>query len=309
MKGRGEMASVASSAGVATDAILEGEKRAPSNSPLGVKKSTSAHLSLDRLSFVGDLDLKKDRAGQLTSQAWENWLHDFGVKGRRFTKFPYHYLIETVAGYRVETKAVNAHIPDVRVDFNPNQCCGWRDSLPKLIGAMKRPRITRLDFAIDYRLDLSEWAFITQRPVKSCRYYSAAGKLETLYLGATRSAIRFRIYNKAEESGSVGVWWRVEAQCRFEPDDNPLHCHPFALLSVSRPGEGLDIEEKALLFYLQNFPDALGELSKYKRKRVKALLRSDNCIHLSPSPRQAFEDQAGAILSVLRQVFHKEKKS
>jgi len=287
----------------------QGQKTGLSNSRSTIKKSTgtaSALLSLDRLSFVGDLAAHKDRNGEITSNLWESWLNDYGVKGRRFSKFPYRHLINTVAGYTVELKEPNAQVPDVRVDFNPAACPGWRDSLPLLVSGMRYSRITRLDFAVDYRLDLSEWNFITENPVKSCRFFSRSGKLETLYLGAADSAIRFRIYNKAEESGSPGVWWRVEAQCRFRPDDNALNCHPFSLLSVVRPGEGLSIEDKALLHYLQAFPDAIGELSQYKRSQYRKLLKSsDNTLTLNPSPAQVFSDQVGSIVHILASIFPK----
>jgi len=281
-------------------------KTGHSNSRSTIKNSSvTAALVLDRLSFVGDLDGMKDRHGEITSQAWESWLNDFGVKGRRFSKYPYRHLISTVSGYTVELKEPNAHIPDVRVDFNPSTCPGWRDSLGILVGGMRYPRITRLDFAVDYRLDLSEWNFITENPVKSCRFMSRAGKLETLYLGASDSQLRFRIYNKAEESGLPGIWWRVEAQCRFRPGDNPFHCHPFSVLSVVRPGEGMSIEEKALLHYLQAFPDAIGELSQYKRSRYRQLLKSENCLTLSPSPAQVFQDQCSGIIQTLAGIFPK----
>jgi hypothetical protein len=274
----------------------------PSNSQI---PTAFPAMHLDRLSFVGDFDgIHYDALYESkTSLSWEKWLSHYGVLGRRFAKYPYHYLIQTSAGYTVETKQKGTHIKDVRVDFNPAKTDDWRCSLPLLVASLKRIHITRLDFAIDYPLDLSEWQFLTDSAVKSCRFASASGKLETLYLGASSSPVRFRIYNKGLESGSPETLWRIEVQCRFGPNDNPFQIHPFKALTVSKSGEGFSVTEKALLHYLHTFPEAFGELTKDQRPRVKALLKSQHSIFLNPSPAEVFAFRAPQIIDTLAQIF------
>jgi hypothetical protein len=278
---------------------------APSREPDPSNSRLSYHfVSLDRLSFVGNLTIPvHPKTGERTSALWEKFLNSVDFKGRRFAGYPYLYNLDTYSGVCIQIADQSSEISDVRVDFNPNQCKGWENTVKAICANLRDIRITRTDYAIDYQIDLSEWQFTHNPLLKSCTYRSRSGQLETLYLGGADSPLRIRIYNKQLESKLSEPRWRIEAQCRF-PVDVPYHTVlPFAGLTVCKPYEGFSLKEQMAIEYFTNHPDKLSQMSKpYARKIRRLIDLGDNTVHLAPGPHELFLSQSGSIQFNLSQM-------
>jgi len=165
---------------------------------------------------------------------------------------------------------------------------------------MKDIRMTRIDIAIDYfgvtKFEELYWHDLTNRR-KRIIYLSPSGVLETLYIGSGGSEKRFRIYDKAKEQDdySRGKWWRVEVQIRSEElEDNPFQ----DIKATWKQAEGLSITEKALLNYLIQYPDEIGQLSKNARTKYKRLMQ-EKCREFSPQPYEVYEKEKARIKNEL----------
>jgi hypothetical protein len=113
-----------------------------------------------------------------------------------------------------------------RMEFNPNNVKNLK-LVDDIIKRTKYPNITRIDWAVDYKeRDFNLYEFRLGQARKTIEYRSRGGKLETKYLGSTKSDKFIRIYNKAlerhvkkmriesdneEEIDLKEKWWRVEA--------------------------------------------------------------------------------------------------
>ena len=113
-----------------------------------------------------------------------------------------------------------------RLEFNPNKLeKQYLTFYFNIIKRIKFPNVTRIDWAVDYEEDMSQYNFRQLTSRKTIEYRSRSGKLETLYHGSLKSDKFTRIYNKAlekkrsrlklvdedEEISVKEVLWRVES--------------------------------------------------------------------------------------------------
>jgi hypothetical protein len=197
-------------------------------------------------------------------------LVDINRKG--YAKWPYRYQFTTNDGLTIQTKDKNSDVQDLRFDFNP-QTCDYKRVLKRFRNALIDLRVTRLDFAQDYDLNLSRCSFATMIPVKSCQFRARSGALETIYLGATDSLHRFRIYDKGAEMNLPITKWRIESQQRFAKNENWFDFKPFERLIIQIPQFAtLKINERAMCEYLLSNPDGFKELNDRTRSKYKTLL-------------------------------------
>jgi len=244
-------------------------------------------LTLDRVSFVADVLFPSHLSNVLAN--------DLGIKARQSAPYPYQTSVSHVAGIHISFADPSADVPAVRFDFNPaKMVLNPKKILWPYLFALKNVRITRLDFAVDYPSDLSGCFFSLINPVKTTRYFSPSGKLETLYLGAPGSSSRFRIYDKALESKIYGqTLWRVEVQQNFGKDDRPSLdvSNPFHALTVSFPvPDGLSFTRQVMFLHLLAHPSDLSKLSKQAASEYQALLKQATPDFLL-SPVQVYEEQ------------------
>lgn len=233
-------------------------------------------MKIDRITFVGNIAkhlIKKNADGEYTHL--DKLLAPvLGFSRRTKAQFPYRWQLVTDDGLMIQIADMKATVPQLRIDFNP-QTTQYKQHLKSFVRSMIDVRVTRLDYAHDYDLNLSRVKFQLQRMVKTCTFRSGSGKLETLYLGAKDSPLRFRIYDKAKEQGESGTLWRIEAQCRFGKTDDWFYFLPFENFVMCNPNfDGLKIQERALLEYLINH-DAWHELDAKSRKKYKSLMYGD----------------------------------
>lgn len=233
-------------------------------------------MKIDRITFVGDVAkhlIKKCPLGE--------YIHldkilapVLGFTRKTSAKFPYRWQLVADDGFTIQIADMKASVPQLRIDFNP-ETTEYKHHLKSFLRTMVNVRVTRLDYAHDYDLNLSNVKFQLQRMVKTCTFRSGSGKLETLYLGAKDSPLRFRIYDKAKEQGETGTKWRIEAQARFSKNDDWFYFQPFENFVMCNPNyENLKIQEKALLEYLINH-DAWHELDAKTRKKYKELMKGN----------------------------------
>lgn len=128
---------------------------------------------------------------------------------------------------KLKGQAFNAR--PFRMEFNPNKLRTVdTEILNTIIPYLEDISITRADLAFDFfNLDCSEFILEKKgRPTATKEWRDKNGKLETKYLGASRSEKQIRLYNKKVEQLENGSeedkefakqfqhWWRLEFQLR-----------------------------------------------------------------------------------------------
>jgi len=234
-------------------------------------------MLIDRISFVANWRKglnKMDKDGETT--ALNNALAPLMMSMRRtFAKYPYRYQFSFDDGLIIQVATDTKKVPTLRFEFNP-QTTDYKRVLSRFDNSLVDIKITRLDYAQDYDLNFSRVLFGTKTPVKSCVFRSRSQALETLYLGAPDASIRYRIYDKALESGIPMITkWRIEAQVRFTSDVEPYtSLRPFKNLIINEPDyDYLSVKERALVIYLLENPDGFKELAPATRSKYKKLIK------------------------------------
>lgn len=195
----------------------------------------------------------------------------------------------------------------VRIEFNPNKVYKEEEEFLKehFLPCLKHVSPTRIDLAVDVNVDLSEYKiFETNTSRKSHEYKNSHGKRETLYMGSQQSDEQIRVYNKAEErlkevkkmlkddkenevlQSQVeelenNPWWRFEFQWRDEEkwdcliakrkEDKTPKGTPFDNFRIVQFAyENIrDLNDRALIKYLEESPQGWDELKDNKRKKKK----------------------------------------
>lgn len=121
------------------------------------------------------------------------------------------------------------HARPFRLEFNPNKLRPIdKKIIDIIIPYLEDISISRADLAFDlFEVDCSEFILEKKgRPTATKEFRSNLGKLETKYLGASRSEKQIRLYNKKLEQLENGTpaekefanqlshWWRLEFQLR-----------------------------------------------------------------------------------------------
>ena len=128
---------------------------------------------------------------------------------------------------KLKGQAFNAR--PFRMEFNPNKLRTVdTEILNTIIPYLEDIAISRVDLAFDiFEVDCSEFILEKKgRPTATKEWRDQNGKLETKYLGASRSEKQVRLYNKKVEQLENGSeedkkfaqqfqhWWRLEFQLR-----------------------------------------------------------------------------------------------
>ena len=175
-----------------------------------------------------------------------------------------------------------------RMEFNPNKLRTVdTEILNTIIPYLEDIAISRVDLAFDlFEVDCSEFILEKKgRPTATKEWRDQNGKLETKYLGASRSEKQIRLYNKKVEQLENGSdedkkfaqqfqhWWRLEFQLRsrsveeiFEVIDSVIF-KPFNF-------EGLGIEAQLYLLALTRDKGIWNKVSKNTRTKYKKLLQT-----------------------------------
>ena len=233
-------------------------------------------VSIDKLTILGDICTDK------FEPIINNNRYGF-IEGSGLAKHPYDrnfYMADGSLLQYSKTSGMRA----LRYEFNPNKINDDKEkihsrSVAECIATMKYPKLSRVDIAIDlFDINISDYE-IYHEAVKTNEWRDRSKRLETLYIGAPNSDIRFRIYNKAKERETVDErsWWRIEVQLRDELAMLPMmNINPFQKLSISKSSvqQIEDIRVRSMLYYLEQFPNEWANISKKSKERYKKILNT-----------------------------------
>ena len=212
-----------------------------------------------------------------------------------------------------------------RLEWNPNNTDNyWTGIILKIVSRLKYPKVTRLDWAVDYfDRDMTDYIVNDLVGRSEIEYRSRSKKRETLYIGSVKSDKFIRMYDKAKESKKKKYegenWWRVEAVVKdFTSDatiemeslietekghmsklykevkcpDGYLFKNPFDVIEIYEKDEKeieMKIQDKAMLFFLKYNPDEWNNLSRNTRKKFEQLNYEANHFPMSEQPKEVFE--------------------
>lgn len=175
-----------------------------------------------------------------------------------------------------------------RMEFNPNKLRTVdTEILNTIIPYLEDISLTRADLAFDFfNLDCSEFILEKKgRPTATKEWRDKNGKLETKYLGASRSEKQIRLYDKKVEQLTNGSederqnaqqyehWWRLEFQLRSRSVENIFEVidtiifKPFYF-------ESLEIETQLYLLALTRDKGIWNKVSKNTRSKYKKILET-----------------------------------
>lgn len=187
---------------------------------------------------------------------------------------------------KLKGQAFNAR--PFRIEFNPNKLRQIDIKiLDTIIPYLEDIAISRVDLAFDlFEVDCSEFILEKKgRPTATKEWRDKNGKLETKYLGASRSEKQIRLYNKKVEQLENGSeedkefakqfqhWWRLEFQLRsrsveeiFEVIDSVIF-KPFVF-------DDLPIETQIYLVAYTRNKNVWQKLHRNTRTKYKKILET-----------------------------------
>lgn len=187
---------------------------------------------------------------------------------------------------KIKGQAFNAR--PFRLEFNPNKLRSVdTEIIDTIIPYLEDISISRTDLAFDlFEVDCSEFVLEKKgRPTATKEFRSDTGKLETKYLGASRSEKQVRLYNKKKEQLENGTdkekefasqfkhWWRLEFQLRSRSVEeifeviNTVVFKPFKF-------EGLPVETQIYLVALTRDKNLWKQLHRNTRAKYKKILET-----------------------------------
>lgn len=187
---------------------------------------------------------------------------------------------------KIKGQAFNAR--PFRLEFNPNKLRSVdTEIIDTIIPYLEDISISRADLAFDlFEVDCSEFVLEKKgRPTATKEFRSDTGKLETKYLGASRSEKQVRLYNKKKEQLENGTdkekefasqfmhWWRLEFQLRSRSVEeifeviNTVVFKPFKF-------EGLPVETQIYLVALTRDKNLWKQLHRNTRAKYKKILET-----------------------------------
>ena len=232
-------------------------------------------VSIDKITILGDMSDKFETI-------INNNRYGF-IEGSGLAKHPYDrnfYMADGSLLQYTKTSGMKA----LRYEFNPNKINDDKEkihsrSVAECIATMKYPKLSRVDIAIDlFDINIADYE-INHESVKTNIWRDRSKRLETLYIGAPNSDIRFRIYNKAKERemDDNRLWWRIEVQLRDEFATLPLiGFNPFEKILISKSSiqQIEDIRIRSMLYYLEQFPEEWTNVSHRSKIRYKKILNT-----------------------------------
>lgn len=187
---------------------------------------------------------------------------------------------------KLKGQAFNAR--PFRMEFNPNKLRTVdTEILNTIITYLEDIAISRVDLAFDiFEVDCSEFILEKKgRPTATKEWRDKNGKLETKYLGASRSEKQIRLYNKKVEQLENGSeedkefakqfqhWWRLEFQLRsrsveeiFEVIDSVIF-KPFVF-------DNLPVETQIYLVSYTRNKNVWQKLHRNTRTKYKKILET-----------------------------------
>ncbi len=187
---------------------------------------------------------------------------------------------------KLKGQAFNAR--PFRLEFNPNKLRSVdTEIIDSIIPYLEDISISRVDLAFDlFEVDCSEFVLEKKgRPTATKEFRSDTGKLETKYLGASRSEKQVRLYNKKKEQLENGTdqekefasqfnhWWRLEFQLRSRSVDELFEVINDIIFKLFK-FEGLPVETQIYLVALTRDKTIWKQLHRNTRAKYKKILET-----------------------------------
>lgn len=258
-----------------------------SNSRLSPPYAPTIHkISIDKLrimcdfniGFIGDLVSTKDR--NLVFEHNE----DFSV-------FYGHYIDEDMNklafGYD-KYKAISTKSRNLWIEFNPNKFQDFELLEKILFQYCNNASATRLDLAFDIETDLSNYKVHEETPVSERLFLGRTKRLETRYLGSPNSDLQIRIYNKKLELWEKGrieidqeLLWRFEIQLKTKKIHDLKKSLDNVLFYLPDYEQVETVQQKAMLFYLNENPNAWSEIDPKTKTRYRKMIKETQDFFIS----------------------------
>ncbi|MDD2230200.1 MAG: replication initiation factor domain-containing protein [Candidatus Cloacimonetes bacterium] len=167
--------------------------------------------------------------------------------------------------------------PEIQFDFNPNN--SNKNEYSFCLSQMQNKRLSYVEIAVDYNLDLSEfiWFDVSNRK-SSITYINSFRRLETIYFGSRESKMQYVIYNKnlEQKNNAATPWWRVEVKLRIKKNDYPETTYGFMPDNLFISLRGVNVpdgnaEDYAKYLYFACFQTEIDKLSRYRRDKLLSL--------------------------------------
>lgn len=268
------------------------------------------HPTIDKLTLVADFRYYQKNIEQLSRHNdFLDIVPDYSMH--------YQKRLRTASDLFVQLACpVSSPVPNVRIEFNPNKMDTTGSLWHTLLPMLRNKRITRIDYAIDYNSDLSEWQFTTTKARKTHRYNSPNGKLETLYLGTPSSTDQYRIYDKALEqkqnpSSITGVpcttdfhHWRIEQQFTLDKNTEFWMLRPFEGLIAWKPDTFTgDFIDDLVLTSLHTDHKNWARLSRRQYSTYRKLIKdATRVVHMPVKPVTTFKQGYPALEQFLKEL-------
>lgn len=253
----------------------EESKLTPSNSQLqGTIDVTIDKISIDKIRFTGDFNIGYIDKIMLYHDPNLDFHHN-----EDFTRFWGFY--EAGNGERVyydfnQLKATATKSRNTWIEWNPNKFP--EDELKPLIDTlfqfMNNTHLTRIDLAFDIQSDLSNYRVFKSSPMKQRIFLGRKQEIETIYIGSPLSDNHIKIYNKKlqlekEEHTYLDLehLWRFEITLKSKKiydlvsslDKVDLYLPNYEMIE--------SVQEKAMLYFLDNHPNHWQDLHKNTRSK------------------------------------------
>ncbi|CAH0325463.1 replication initiation factor domain-containing protein [Priestia megaterium] len=269
-------------------------------------------ITFDRMTVMGDLG--DNRVSSLNflikkfSIARENRIH---VSDSRYhDRVKGKFLDDLVYFEYDRLKAKTYNTRNFRMEFNPNNLnqeqIEWLQY--NVIPMLSDVGITRLDLAFDVDFKLSDYEFISMgnaREKSSVEFRNSSNELETKYIGKRESDKMIRFYNKKVEQMKKGNkvdlphWWRLEFELKRQTVDEFVDV--FETLQIKKPDltEIENIKDRALLYYLRDYPEAWNELANSTKSKYRKMLREIKNKNITPLFKKELNKKKAELLQQL----------
>jgi len=246
--------------------------------------------TIDKLTLLADLRHFQKNLDKLSHH--NDFLHST-------TDYSMHYKtrIETASDLFIQVACpVSSPVPHLRIEFNPNKFNPTGSLWHTLLPMLKNKRLTRIDYAIDYPQDLSEYSWTTTKPRTSNIFYGATGAIETIYLGKRTAKNQYRIYDKAKEQGlsdslTTTPHWRAEQQFTLDTRTEFWMLRPFADLVGWKPDTFTgNYTDDLHLDDLHKNPNNWKRLNSSRRRHYRTLIKDHTRVqHFPVKPVTTFQ--------------------
>lgn len=247
-------------------------------------KTNVCEMKLDRITITGSIDIQR----YLDTLKKNNWIQ--GVVNIIDSKPDKYNLFRGTNS--IATLSKNKYYSDSwRMDTSNHLTEQDRKHIIAITKLFKKPRITRLDIAVDFiNFDDAGMIYRLYKPNTSSSYfYSRTGKIETIYAGKAKSLQVYRYYDKMAELKRERIkipdyiknWERLELQLRPTKNSNPIkdwkkraiNMVECLFLPEVNKSNVSNFKERAMINELLRHPNGFNELSSATRAKYRKKIR------------------------------------